>query len=230
MISTIRFMLDLSVSCVPKPCLHMIGSSSLTRVFRMCNCFAPVVCECWVYHTRSSCGISTQRTVATVHSRVKHNFILKFSEGSPYNATVVLRKIRCIKGLTSYAIYKWHDMAIILCFLISITKAPARSSVGENTISSWNFSERSPHNATVVLSKIRCIKGLTSHAIHKWHDMAIIMCSLISITKAPARSSCHRRHKHRHDLLVTGATPWSPSSCHHRGCRAIYAITTKATN
>ena len=61
--------------------------------------------------------------------------------------------------------------------------------VGENTILSWNFSEGSPYNATVVLSKIRCIKGLTSHANHKWHDMAMILCFLISITKAPAWSS-----------------------------------------
>ena len=128
-ISSIWFMIDLSVSCVPRPCLHMLGSSSLTRVFRACNYFAPVVCERWVYH-------------------------------------VVSRN----------------------------EELSQRCTVGENTISSWNFSDRSPYNAIVVLSKIRCIKGLTSHAIHKWHDMAIILCFLISITKAPTWSSCHRRH------------------------------------
>ena len=52
--------------------------------------------------------------------------------------------------------------------------------VRENTISSWNFSERSPHNATVVLSKIRCIKGLTSHAIHKvtWYGHHHVLLDL----------------------------------------------------
>ena len=78
-----------------------------------------------------------------------------------------------------------------------------RCTVGENTILSWNFSEGSPYNAIVVLSKIRCIKGLTSHAIHKWHDMAMILCFLISITKAPAWSSSSpapHHDLHHHDL------------------------------
>ena len=41
------------------------------------NWLAPVVCECRVYHTRSSCGASKRRTFATVHTW-GHNFILKF--------------------------------------------------------------------------------------------------------------------------------------------------------
>ena len=36
-ISTILFTLDLSVSSVLRPCLYMLGSSSLTQVFRMCK-------------------------------------------------------------------------------------------------------------------------------------------------------------------------------------------------
>ena len=36
-ISSIWFTLDLSVSSVPRPYLHMLGSSSLTRVFRVCK-------------------------------------------------------------------------------------------------------------------------------------------------------------------------------------------------
>ena len=36
-ISTILFTLDLSVSSVPRPCLYMLGSLSLTQVFRMCK-------------------------------------------------------------------------------------------------------------------------------------------------------------------------------------------------
>ena len=36
-ISTIRLMFDLSVLRAPRPCLYMLGSSSLTQVFRMCK-------------------------------------------------------------------------------------------------------------------------------------------------------------------------------------------------
>ena len=88
--------------CVPRPYLYMLGSSSLSRVFRVCNCFAPVVFERRAYHTRSSRGVSAQRSFATVHTQGEHFLII--SERSSYNATVVLSKIRCIKGLTSHAI------------------------------------------------------------------------------------------------------------------------------
>ena len=77
---------------------------------------APVVCERRVYHTRSSWRVSKRWTFATVHTRGEHNLSWNLSEGSPYNATVVLSKIRCIKGLTSHANHKWHDMAMNLCF------------------------------------------------------------------------------------------------------------------
>ena len=33
------------------------------------NCLTPVVCEHRVYHTRSSRGVSTRQTVATVHTQ-----------------------------------------------------------------------------------------------------------------------------------------------------------------
>ena len=36
-VSTIRLMFNLSVSCVPRPCMYMLGSSSLTQVFCMCR-------------------------------------------------------------------------------------------------------------------------------------------------------------------------------------------------
>ena len=69
-ISSIWFTLDLSVSSVPRLYLHMLGSSSLTRVFlRVQNWFAPIVCERRAYHTRSSRGVSARRTVATAHTQ-----------------------------------------------------------------------------------------------------------------------------------------------------------------
>src|SRR3954462_2234857 len=80
---------------VPRPYLHMLGSSNLTRAFRVCNCFAPVVFERRAYHTRSSRGVLARRTFATVHTQGEHFLII--SERSSYNATVNQSKIRCIK-------------------------------------------------------------------------------------------------------------------------------------
>ena len=39
------------------------------------NCLARVVCEGRVYHTLSSRGVSTRRTVATVHTRGEHFYL-----------------------------------------------------------------------------------------------------------------------------------------------------------
>ena len=48
-------------------------------------------------------------------------YTLKFSEGSSYNATVVLRKIRCIKDKHHMQSNMWHDMAIIILCLWSLS-------------------------------------------------------------------------------------------------------------
>ena len=54
---------------VPRPYLHMLGSSSLTRVFCVCKTgLHPFYVNVRIYHTRSSRGASKRRTVATVHS------------------------------------------------------------------------------------------------------------------------------------------------------------------
>ena len=106
-ISTIWFMLDLSVSCVPRPCLYMLGSSSQPK------CFACVPRPC-LYMLGSSTPVVFERLNKTPDHHVMF----------------------------------WNS------------ELSQRCTVGENTISSWNFSERSPHNATVVLSKIRCIKRI----------------------------------------------------------------------
>ena len=61
---------------VPRPYLHMLGSSSLTRVFlRVQNWLAPVVYERRAYHTRSSRGVSARRTIATVHTQGEHLYL-----------------------------------------------------------------------------------------------------------------------------------------------------------
>src|SRR3954470_4146653 len=46
-VSSIRLMFDLSVSCVPRPCLYMLGSSSQPKCLHVYICLTPVVCERW---------------------------------------------------------------------------------------------------------------------------------------------------------------------------------------
>jgi hypothetical protein len=116
-ISTIWLVFDLSVSWVPRPCLYMLGSSNLTQVFRMCKTglhplYANVESITPDHHVVLRNDELSQRCTLGENTILSWNF----SEGSPYNATVVLRKIRCIKGLTSHANHKWHDMAMNLCF------------------------------------------------------------------------------------------------------------------
>ena len=90
-------MFDLSVSSVPRPCLYMLGSSSLTQVFYMCK----IVLHPLYVNVES---------IASDHHEVLRNdelwqrcilrentFILKLSERSSYNATIELSKIRYIK-------------------------------------------------------------------------------------------------------------------------------------
>ena len=61
---------------VPRPYLHMLGLSSLTRVFlRVQNWLAPVVCERSAYHTRSSRGVLARQTLATVHTQEEHLYL-----------------------------------------------------------------------------------------------------------------------------------------------------------
>ena len=134
-ISTIWLMFDLSVSCVPRPYLYMLGLSSLTQVFCVCKTgLHPLYVNERIYHTRSSRGASKRWTFTTVHTRGEH-LSWNLVKGSSYNATVVLSKIRCIKGLTSHAIqyvtwYGHHHLVL----LISITEAPP-----------WSPSSPAPH-------------------------------------------------------------------------------------
>ena len=116
-VSSIRLMFDLSVSCVPRPCLYMLGSSSLTQVFRMWNTgLHPLYVN--VESITPDHHVVLLNDELSQQCTLGENTILSwnFSERSPYNATVVLSKIRCIKGLTSHANHKWHDMPINLCF------------------------------------------------------------------------------------------------------------------
>src|SRR5215216_8024881 len=44
-------------------------------ILRVQNWLAPVVCERRAYQTRSSCGVSARRTIATVHTQGEHLYL-----------------------------------------------------------------------------------------------------------------------------------------------------------
>ena len=128
-ISTIWFTLDLSVSSVPRPCLYMLGSSSLTRVFRMCKTVLhplyvnvePIIPD---HHVVSQHGELSQWCILR-----ENTYTLKILvKGSSYNATVILSKTRCIKDKhhmqSKYVTWYGHHH---LVRLISISKASSWS-------------------------------------------------------------------------------------------------------
>ena len=123
-ISTIWFTFNLSVSSVPRPCLYMLGSSSLTKVFRMCK----TVLHPLYVNVES---ITPDHHMVSRHDELlqwcilkENTYTLKFSEGSSYNATAILRKIRCIKDKldmqSKYVTWYGHHHLVPL---ISISKA-----------------------------------------------------------------------------------------------------------
>ena len=82
---------------VPRPYLHMLGSSSLTQVFCVCKTglhplYVNVELITLDHHVVSRHDELPQRCILR-----ENTYTLKFSEGSYYNATTVLSKIRCIK-------------------------------------------------------------------------------------------------------------------------------------
>ena len=117
-ISTIWLMFDISVSSVPRPCLYMVGSSSLTQGFRMCNTgLHPLYVN--VESITPDHHVVLQNDELSQWCTLREITILSWnsSEGSPYNATLILSKIRCIKINIACNQNMWHDMAIIiLCF------------------------------------------------------------------------------------------------------------------
>ena len=82
---------------VPRPYLHMLGSSSLTRVFCTCKTglhplYVNVELITPDHHVVSRHDEQSQWCILR-----ENTYTLKFSEGSSYNSTAVLSKIRCIK-------------------------------------------------------------------------------------------------------------------------------------
>ena len=126
--STIWLTFDLSVSSVPRLCLYMLGSSTLTQVFCMCK---TVLHPLYV----------NVESITPDHHEVLRNDELwqrcipgrtllswNLVKGSSYSATAVLSKIRCIKDKhhmqSKYVTWYGHYHLVLL---ISISKAPAWS-------------------------------------------------------------------------------------------------------
>ena len=134
-ISTIWFTLDLPVSSVLRPYLHMLGLSTLTRV--LCVCITglhPLYVNIELitpdHHMVSRHDELSQRCILR-----ENTYTLKFSKGSSYNATAVLSKIRCIKDKhhmqSKYVTWYGHHHLVLM---ISITEA-----------SSWSPSSPAQH-------------------------------------------------------------------------------------
>ena len=127
-ISTIWFRLDLSVSSVPRPCLYMLGSSSLSRAFHTCKTVLHPLYLNVEPITPDHHVVSQHEELSQLCILRENTYTLKFSERSSYNATVVLRKIRCIKDKhhmqSKYVTwYGYHHLVP----LISISQAPSWS-------------------------------------------------------------------------------------------------------
>ena len=95
---------------VPRPYLHMLGSSSLTWVFCVCKTglhplYVNVELITPDHHVVSQHEELSQRCILR-----ENTYTLKFSEGSSYNATAALSKIRCIKDK--------HHMQSKICDMI----------------------------------------------------------------------------------------------------------------
>ena len=113
---------------VLRPYLHMLGSSSLTWVFCMRKTglhplYVNVELITPDHHVVSRHDKLSQRCILR-----ENTYTLKFSEGSSYNATAVLSKIRCIKDKhhmqSKYVTWYGHRHLVPL---ISISKAPSWS-------------------------------------------------------------------------------------------------------
>ena len=145
---------------VPRPYLHMLGSSSLTRVFCMCKTGLHLLYvnvelitpdHLWCLSTKNCRnGAYSGRTLIPWN----------FSKGSSHNATFVLSKIKCIKDKhhmqSKYVTWYGHHHLVLM---VSITEA-----------SSWSPSSPARHldlhRSIVVVSPILCF--------HDYHYRLVI--------------------------------------------------------
>ena len=111
---------------VPRPYLHMLGSSSLTRVFRVCKTgLHPLYVNAELI-TPDHHMVSRHDELSQWCILRENNYTLKLSKGSSYNATAVLSKISCINDKHHMQSKTWYGHHHLVP-LISISKAPSWS-------------------------------------------------------------------------------------------------------
>ena len=82
---------------VPRPYLHMLGSSSLTQVLCVCKTGLHPLYVNVELITPDHHVVSRHEELSQWCILRENTYTLKFSERSSYNATAELSKIRCIK-------------------------------------------------------------------------------------------------------------------------------------
>ena len=129
-----------------RPRLYMLGSSSLTRVFRMCKTVLHLLYVNIELITPDDHVVTRQDELSQRCILRENTYTLKFSEGSSYNATAILSKIRCIKDKhhmqSKYVTWYGHHHLVLL---ISITKTTSWSP----SSSAWHLDL---HRSVVVVS------------------------------------------------------------------------------
>ena len=116
-ISTIWFTFDLSVSSVPRPCMYMLGSSSLTQVFCMCKTVLhPLYVNVKPITPDHHMVLRNDELSQRCKVRGEHFLEILMRDHLIYYRRS--KQIRCINMINITCNQNmWHDMAIIiLCF------------------------------------------------------------------------------------------------------------------
>ena len=93
-VSTIRLMFDLSVSCVPRSCLYMLGSSSQPKCFACVN-LSYTRCMWTLESITPDHHVVLRNNELSQRCTVRENAFLKFYEGSSYLCYRRSKQIRC---------------------------------------------------------------------------------------------------------------------------------------
>ena len=112
-VSTIWLMFDLSVSCVLRPCLYMLGSSSQPKCFACVN-LAYTRCMWMLESITLDHHVVLRNNELSQWCTVRGNTFLKFYEGSSYLCYHRSKQIRCKHDKHHMQIIEWHDMANII--------------------------------------------------------------------------------------------------------------------
>ena len=107
-ISTIWLMFDLSVSCVPRPCLYMIGSSNQPKCFA-CVHLAYTRCMRTLESITPDHHMVLRNNEPSQWCTVMWNTLLKFYEGSSYLCYRRSKQIRC-KNMINITCNQYSDM------------------------------------------------------------------------------------------------------------------------